>query len=259
MGYWWNFSDGTTASGPVVSHVFVSAGVHTVALFVTDEAGGYGWTELLFVVTEPMPPLAVASYSPPRPLVGEQVMFDGSYSIDQDGSIVTWIWQFGDGAMATGQAVWHVYQYAGTYEVELTVIDESGLVDEDVVTIVVASVPVAEFRYSPVLPFVDQQVTFYAYGSYDEVGITDYIWSFGDGTYATGWQVTHAYAAAGAYEVELTVRNVFGVEASHAEHVFVGTPLVPRLQEPPPIIPLPQLDTSIQYEPVLAATCESKI
>ena len=45
-------------------------------------------------------------------------------------------------------------------------------------------------------------------GSSDAEGpLTNYAWSFGDGTAASGQTVTHTYSAAGSYIVSLTVTD----------------------------------------------------
>ena len=53
------------------------------------------------------------------------------------------------------------------------------------------------------------------------MGIAAYSWSFGDGTSAEGYEVSHAFASAGRYTVTLTVTNVFGMEASASQTVKV--------------------------------------
>jgi len=149
-------------------------------------------------------------------------MFDASESFDPDGIITTYIWQFGDGDVADGLTSGHAYEHEGVYDVKLTVMDGDLLVDEDVARITVASVPIAALLYSPQDPLDEEPVTFYAYGSYDEGGIVEYVWSFGDGTYATGWEVAHTYLQQGAYEVTLTVTNIYGIQASVTQTVDVG-------------------------------------
>jgi PKD repeat protein len=163
-----------------------------------------------------MAPVAIAAYEPAMPLVGETVVFDGSNSVDPDGTIVTYIWQFGDGDVGEGVNVTHAYEHEGVHEVILTVIDGDMLSDENRVNITVASIPVAEILYSPSSPEAGTVITFYGYGSYDEGGIVQYEWSFGDGTYANGWEVSHVYAESGTYEVRLTVTNIYGIQTSTA-------------------------------------------
>ncbi|MAE66759.1 MAG: hypothetical protein CMJ18_21025 [Phycisphaeraceae bacterium] len=64
------------------------------------------------------------------------VNFDGSDSFD-DGDIVHFEWDFGDGATATGPTVAHVFPVAGRYTVVLTVEDDDGLRDRVAVRVIV--------------------------------------------------------------------------------------------------------------------------
>jgi len=55
------------------------------------------------------------------------VHFDASKSFDTDGSIVSYIWDFGDGSTGSGINVSHTYSEAGNYRAVLTVTDNKGL------------------------------------------------------------------------------------------------------------------------------------
>lgn len=74
-------------------------------------------------------PTATFSYRPFNPDPGETIEFNAAASGDEGGSIVSYEWDFGDGATATGQAVTHSYATAGEYAVSLTVTDNDGLTD----------------------------------------------------------------------------------------------------------------------------------
>ncbi len=54
---------------------------------------------------------------------GAQISFNGSKSVDIDGSIALYEWDFGDGATATGVSATHTYTADNTYNVKLTVTD----------------------------------------------------------------------------------------------------------------------------------------
>ncbi|GAB4280630.1 MAG: hypothetical protein Kow0056_15300 [Coriobacteriia bacterium] len=70
-------------------------------------------------------PTADFSYHPVEAAPDEEITFDGSASSD-DGAIVSWYWEFGDGATAEGEVVTHAFATAGTYEVTLWVTDDRG-------------------------------------------------------------------------------------------------------------------------------------
>lgn len=56
---------------------------------------------------------------------GNQLSFDGSASTD-DGKIVSYYWEFGDGATGAGKKASHAWSSPGTYEVTLWVTDDTG-------------------------------------------------------------------------------------------------------------------------------------
>jgi len=62
---------------------------------------------------------------PYQALVGEEVTFDGSGSTD-DGTIVDWDWDFGDGNFGIGEMSYHTYLISDIYTVTLTVTDNDG-------------------------------------------------------------------------------------------------------------------------------------
>jgi glucose/arabinose dehydrogenase/chitodextrinase len=68
----------------------------------------------------------------PAPL---SVDFDGTGSIDADGDPLSYEWDFGDGATASGPKPTHVYAQTGAYTATLTVRDPAGRSDTDTVKI----------------------------------------------------------------------------------------------------------------------------
>ncbi|MBW2257119.1 MAG: PKD domain-containing protein, partial [Deltaproteobacteria bacterium] len=60
--------------------------------------------------------------------------FDGSGSSDNDGTLVDYSWDFGDGNIGTGVSPSHTYAAGGTYTVTLTVTDDLDGFDDDATT-----------------------------------------------------------------------------------------------------------------------------
>lgn len=56
-----------------------------------------------------------------------QVSVDGTGSYDPDGTVVSWLWDWGDGSMGSGSTASHTYGTSGTYVVTLLVTDDDGL------------------------------------------------------------------------------------------------------------------------------------
>lgn len=55
--------------------------------------------------------------------IDEKIIFDGSDSIDPDGDVISYKWDFGDGEYGAGSKTNHSYSKAGSYTVKLTVSD----------------------------------------------------------------------------------------------------------------------------------------
>ena len=92
---------------------------------VTAESGAKK-SDIEVKVEENELPVAEFSISPAAPTMGETVYFNAGLSSDPDGRIVSWNWNFGDGAKASVQEASHIYDVAGTYTVTLKVTDDSG-------------------------------------------------------------------------------------------------------------------------------------
>ena len=187
-------------------------------------------------------PSASFTYSPESPEYGETVTFDASGSSDTDGTIVNYIWDFGDGSAGTGMTTTHAYASVGTYVVTLTVTDNDGLTDtatKDVVVIatgVELTPPVASFTYSPESPEEGKTVTFDASGSSDTDGtIVSYSWDFGDENTATGETTTHSYASAGTYGVTLTVADNDDLTGTATKEITVKTTGPIEIDDEPPV------------------------
>ncbi len=83
----------------------------------------------------------VASYGVGIWWEGREKTFDGSYLYDPDGTIVSYEWDFGDGTTALGVSPTHTYQDDGTYRLSLTVTDDLGVTDTNLVLFDIWNVP----------------------------------------------------------------------------------------------------------------------
>lgn len=248
VSYLWDFGDDGGASGPLVWHTYEKNGVYEVRLTVFDERGIKSSTSLTVCALNPVP-IAAFSYSPKSKLVDEYIVgcsewitFDASESVD-DGDIVSYGWDFGDGKTDTGKVVQHRYLWPDTYTVVLTVTDDDGgkaTYSEQLR--VLGGPPCGSDIYDggncngdggsggcdggscgdcgdhPLavitgLPScqggkVGVPITFD--GSFSKGTIVRYQWDFGDGQTATGAIVRHAYEQAGRFKVLLTVYDDSG-------------------------------------------------
>ncbi|MCW4016794.1 MAG: PKD domain-containing protein [Candidatus Bathyarchaeota archaeon] len=154
-------------------------------------------------------PTADFTASPSTVYTDEVVEFDASASKDPDGSITSYVWDFGDGNVGSEVTATHSYVEDGEYVVTLTVTDNKGASDSTTASIVVKNrAPVADVTASATVIDTQETLTFDASQSYDSDGtIVAYAWNFGDGTTATGVSATHSYPDNGSYTVTLTVTD----------------------------------------------------
>ncbi len=233
--YSWDFGDGSTGYGSPAWQRFMTAGTYTVTLIVTDDDGASdSISQTIRVGPTNQAPSAAFAFSPTNPAVDSWVQFDGSSSVDPDGSIVSYSWNFGNGTSGTGAVAWHRFSAPGTYVVALTVRDDDGASNSASRTIQVGAVnlpPTAAITYSPASPGVAEWIRFDGTGSSDPDGtIAGYSWSFGDGTSpVAGSVVYHQFGAPGTYTVTLTVQDDDGATDSTSQTIVVGTAAQPPI------------------------------
>ncbi|SQH77066.1 putative Extracellular nuclease [Shewanella benthica] len=141
---------------------------------------------------------------------GAVVMFNDA-SADEDGEIVSYSWELGDGTVAESAMVSHEYAQDGDYLVTLTVTDNDGLTHNVSQTITIDTQadkikPVAVIKHID-LWFIDLFVSM----SFDEDGyITKHKWKFNDGSRASGPLVIKF--ASRASKVKLVVKDNDGLK-----------------------------------------------
>ena len=164
--------------------------------------------------------------TPAAPADNEPALFDATQSTSTTGTIVRWLWNFGDGATASGEVVQHAFRLPGTFAVTLTVVDSIGASNSITqnVTVGQGTLPTATFVISPQNPIVDQTVNFNASQSRPAPGrtIRSFEWDFGDGTTGAGQTTSHAYRSTGTFTVLLTVTDDAGRTATATQTISVG-------------------------------------
>lgn len=131
VDYRWLLGDPTdpgSKSGVTCQHTYTNPGTYLVKLTVTDDDGAISAQQIAIVVTNSIP-VAQASVDRDEPYPGQEVYFDGSTSQDLNGTIVEYLWSFGDGGTGTGPRPSHTYAEGGYYVVQLTVTDNEGARD----------------------------------------------------------------------------------------------------------------------------------
>jgi PKD repeat protein len=128
--YVWTFGDGTSGSGAVTTHTFLSAASFSVTLTVTTDRSVSASTTQAVTVGAPAPLAASFTSSPSAPAINEVVVFDASKSTTGEGEFITsWAWNFGDDTgivKGSSRIQSHAFPRAGTFTVNLVVTDSLG-------------------------------------------------------------------------------------------------------------------------------------
>ena len=146
---------------------------------------------------------------------GRSLVFSANDSSDADGTLVSYVWDFGDGNRGVGATASHTYASPGDYDVTLTVTDNGGATATDdttaSLTLPPPNQPPLAGAGGPYTGTTGQALTVSAAGSTDADGsIVRYDWDFGDGTTGTGMTASHTYTMAGTYTLTVTVTDDVG-------------------------------------------------
>jgi len=190
----------------------------------------------LLLNREPIARFTASLLSGTSPLA---VDFDAGASYDPDGSIVSYAWDFGDGATATGVTTSHTFTAttAQTYTVTLTVTDDDGAKASGYQSIEVLvttpsdnNPPTARFTAGP-KTFGNSPLTvqFDASLSRDADGSIElYGWDFGDGTTGSGKVLSHRFTAAATSNITVTL-TVTDDDGATGSTTAVITVIVPEV------------------------------
>lgn len=127
--YSWSFGDGNTTTGQTATHSYGTNGEFTVTLNVTDDHSKWDTFSQTFNVTANSGPTAFFTYKTFFPMPKVRVSFYADESVDSDGTISSYFWDFDDGENSTGERTYHSFDNDGSYNVTLTVTDDDGDTD----------------------------------------------------------------------------------------------------------------------------------
>jgi PKD repeat protein len=132
--------------------------------------------------------------------------FSAAGSVAGSAPITDYVWSLGDGTNASGVEVSHSFAEGGNYSVSVTVTDADGLTSVATTELTVATRPVAAFD----VQCEALSCTFDGSASSGGAGELSYEWEFSDDTTLAGATVDKVFAAAGSYDVTLTVSDTLG-------------------------------------------------
>lgn len=159
------------------------------------------------------PPLAFLD-GPYATAEGGAITASAAASLDPNGTVVSYLWDFGDGTTSTDAVATHTYAQDGVFTVSLTVTDNDGLTDTTFTTASVANVApvVGAFAGATLLP----GESYTASGSFTDPGADPWTATvdYGDGSAVSAlalvgktFALSHTYTKAGVFTVTVRVSD----------------------------------------------------
>jgi len=209
----WNLGDGTELTGTTVQHTYAAAGDFDVSVSFETDAG-------ITTLEKPLKVGEKVAGSISATSNGLNVSFEASLT-GGEGNL-TYRWQFGDGSdLSKSVSPDHEYEAAGTYQVTLTVTDQTAQSYSFTTEVVLAEA----LNVTVTRTVNNLNATFGITVSGGDENYT-YAWDFGDGNTSSLAQPTHTYANAGTYNVSVTVTDGNGVTGSASTTVVATSAVV---------------------------------
>jgi PKD repeat protein len=203
----WDFeNDGIIdAEGKTTTHTYNQKGMRTCRLIVTDSVGVMSEDTCRVNVLN-RKPIAEFTFSPSEPNIQDEVNITDNSS-DSDGTITSWLWDFGDGTNSTSKNPSHTFIQKGEWQVTLTVTDNDGARTSITHTVAVVNLPPAAAFNCTTNPQTDMEIQFTDNSVDPENRSLSWLWDFGDGNTSELQAPTHKFATEGDYNVTLTVTD----------------------------------------------------
>ncbi|HYG16209.1 MAG TPA: PKD domain-containing protein, partial [Bacteroidia bacterium] len=199
----WSFGDGTTSVLTAPAKQYLVTGPYTVKLKILTNAGCADSIEKTISVN----PRPVVDFTAPATCMLSGAAMVNSSAIST-GNIAGYTWNFGDGDTASAVNPVHAYTAAGTFNIRLTAISDSGCRDSVARSITIYPKPVVAFVVSNPQQCVNAQNFIFTDNSTVTPGAPlSTLWDFGDGNTSTNPAETHIYSAAGIYQLRLVTTS----------------------------------------------------
>lgn len=218
----WEFSNGTLSSvkNPVVT--FSTPGTYSVRLVVQNSTGIAQTERIDYITVYPSPTVNFTS-NLTLACVPATIQFTDA-STTATGTIVSWEWDFGDGATSTQQNPSHTYNNVGYYAVTLTVTSSTGCKQTRVRSSyirIVGSIA-TDFDFTPPATCRAPYTVNFRNQS-NGPGTISYSWNFGNGQTSTAVNPTATYTAPGTYTVTLNTSSTLGCTGSFQKTITINS------------------------------------
>ncbi len=212
--YSWNFGNGNTSSQASPGNIYTAAGVYVVTLTATGPGGTSVATKTITVADPP-----VADFHASQLTACQN---SGSISFINNSTLYdSCIWDFGDGSTSNQINPYHVYYLPGVFSVSLIVYNSQhncnvALTKNQYITIL--PLPVVDITTNDSITCNQSNVFNF---SPTGIGLTQWLWNFGDGTSSLLANPSHIFTDTGYFNIQLIASNSSGCTDTFVKNNFI--------------------------------------
>ena len=206
--WYWNFGDGESSTEMNPTHTYDADTTYFVTLSVISDECSSNFTQLVFLGDDYFGDdcISMFSYEPLDPAQRSFQFWD--FSWQGNDSIISYLWEFGDGAFSTETNPIHTYNSTGEYEVALT-IETNNCTNTSVNYIYTGDSAWYSNECQALFWFEENRNNPYELQfndiSYAEGSILQWYWDFGDGESSYLQNPNHTYSSEDTYDVKLSI------------------------------------------------------
>ena len=212
IAYTWDFGDGNSSNLENLNHSYNQDGNYQISLIAMNSVGCFD-TSKISVNILPVPDLSFNFVQRDTCTIPSIFNFQNNSN-----GATSYLWDFGDGIYSSLSSPIHTFNYAGTFNVQLSSTNIYGCSDTFINPVTINPVPIAQFN-------AIQLDTCSLPASYSLVnnstGAFINSWDFGDGSNSNSLNLNYAYLNSGTYDITLTTTNQFGCFDSSTKTVNV--------------------------------------
>jgi PKD repeat protein len=214
--WFWDFGDGFTSTQQNPKHIYNRNGIYFICLSIFDES-----TDCASQICREVPVGTIGCRADFRFTVNEAL--NSVRFTDASTNAMEWFWDFGDNTYSAEQNPAHTYSGPGMYVVYLATYNNTTGCFAEVEKQVQVGADQTNVCFADFSFFVDEANKKVVLTDKSSSNITDWYWTFGDGTFISQRNPEHIYPKPGIYQVCLIVFDQYsGGTAEICKKIPVG-------------------------------------
>jgi len=210
----WEFGDGNSSTAINPSHTYLSEGIYSIELLVTDANNCMASTQ--YDLTQRA--LPIADFTAITALCEDEIVNLSNIS-STPGSFTDYFWNMNDGNTYSTEDVSHIFNSNGNQIISLIVTDDWSCMDTVEQTLFITADFGLNIDYTGIC--VNREVLLAAQTTINPVVPDDYSWTFHDGSTAIGQNTLFTYPSAGSFNIDLSASKNGCIE-NHSQLITVN-------------------------------------